>query len=425
MTKHKSIRNPIQDAIFWDDTIAVADFLFLIDGKTKKTTEYTCAQGNYIYKRGFFLYVFSIYNNVATVINMKNGDSKLLPCPSNQIKATPYNGGLLYSSTYTGFHYFDTTSHPFDIPFPLVESFTIQSDTLWVLSAGVVKSLKIDLQKYKLIPLAENNIKEQVSGFSPNWILQNNGKVYCGDNKGYLKLDTRTGIPQSFSYLGNFSQGKAPVSDGLFMYFNQQNYITRLDPEKINYNITDSSVITRILPNGTIYQNKPFIIQFISNDFMIQKHSLKEIEIFRRGKLIRTLFTLDDQNGFPSGLERGDYLLRFKVNGVTIGDRKVTIKIPLTSNPVFYVCITIFAILFCGVLLKSIVNKRTYEKRILENRFQLLKQNLNPHFIFNSLNLIYSLVLQNKNQAAIKTINNFSDLHRYYLDNINCKFRSC
>jgi LytS/YehU family sensor histidine kinase len=48
-----------------------------------------------------------------------------------------------------------------------------------------------------------------------------------------------------------------------------------------------------------------------------------------------------------------------------------------------------------------------------------VKQNLNPHFIYNSLNLIYALVLEKKNEAAVKTIAQFSSLHRYFLDNIN------
>ena len=421
MKKQKDSQQPILDAVLWNDTTAVLinGKLLLVKGQNKVVKSFFCYQGNSIYKHGSLLYVFSIYYDSVMVIDLKSGKSTRLPCTSNQITATPYKGNLFYSSAFTGFHYFDTTSHAFDIPFPSVESYTIQSDTLWVMNAGIIMSLKIDLQNYKLTPLFENNIKVQVSGFSPNWVLQNNGKVYSGDNKGFFTIDTKTGNPISYTYIGNYSEGKPPTSDGMFMYFNQKNYITKLNPDSSRTNITASLFTTSILPEKTIYQYTPFTIHINSEDYLIQKHSLKEIEIFKRGKLIRTLFTIDDRYEFPAGMEKGNYILRFSVNGVFVGEKEVSIRIPLTSNPLFYVCITIFIIAFFGVIFKSILNKRSYDKRILENRLQLLKQNLNPHFIFNSLNLIYSLVLQRKNEAAIKTISNFSDLHRYYLDNIN------
>ena len=80
--------------------------------------------------------------------------------------------------------------------------------------------------------------------------------------------------------------------------------------------------------------------------------------------------------------------------------------------------VLLFVLLFLFILFEYLLDKRSYERHILENRLQLVKQHLNPYFVFNSLNLIYSLVLQKKNEAAIRTINSFSDLHRYYLDNI-------
>ena len=72
-----------------------------------------------------------------------------------------------------------------------------------------------------------------------------------------------------------------------------------------------------------------------------------------------------------------------------------------------------------GFIVYGWMNQKGLQKRLLESRLQLLKQNLNPHFIFNSLNLIYMLVLQKKNDEAVKTIANFSDLHRYYLENVS------
>jgi LytS/YehU family sensor histidine kinase len=50
---------------------------------------------------------------------------------------------------------------------------------------------------------------------------------------------------------------------------------------------------------------------------------------------------------------------------------------------------------------------------------KLLKKNLDPHFIFNSLNLTYMLLMQRKYEEAAASILKFSDLHRYFLEMMN------
>jgi two-component system, LytTR family, sensor kinase len=49
-----------------------------------------------------------------------------------------------------------------------------------------------------------------------------------------------------------------------------------------------------------------------------------------------------------------------------------------------------------------------------ETRFEVLKNQVNPHFLFNSLNTINSLIVTDQ-QAAINYVNNMSDVYRYVL----------
>lgn len=49
-----------------------------------------------------------------------------------------------------------------------------------------------------------------------------------------------------------------------------------------------------------------------------------------------------------------------------------------------------------------------------ETRFEVLKNQVNPHFLFNSLNTINSLILTDQ-QAAVNYVNNMSDVYRYVL----------
>jgi LytS/YehU family sensor histidine kinase len=57
-----------------------------------------------------------------------------------------------------------------------------------------------------------------------------------------------------------------------------------------------------------------------------------------------------------------------------------------------------------------------YAKKLISNRLELIQQNLNPHFVFNSLNLIYSSILEDKKEEALQTVRDFSNLHRSFLE---------
>lgn len=49
-----------------------------------------------------------------------------------------------------------------------------------------------------------------------------------------------------------------------------------------------------------------------------------------------------------------------------------------------------------------------------ETRFEVLKNQVNPHFLFNSLNTINALITTDQ-QAAVNFVNNMSDVYRYVL----------
>jgi sensor histidine kinase YesM len=49
-----------------------------------------------------------------------------------------------------------------------------------------------------------------------------------------------------------------------------------------------------------------------------------------------------------------------------------------------------------------------------ETRFEVLKNQVNPHFLFNAFNTINSLIVTNQ-QAAVQYVNNMSDVYRYVL----------
>lgn len=364
--------------------------------------------------------LFSLYHDyVFEFDGIKITNKKAI---SNEIKAAPYRGNILYFSVGTGFHYYDTIGHSLKTNHTTIESFCIKGDSLWALKGGMVYGYKIDLAKQALVPFVTENYQNKIKGFYPNWIAVAKGKLLLGNEKGILELSSINAQPKNYHYQGNYSTGKAPTSDGNSLIFNQNNFLSKFDPEQFNTPVSVSQFKPRIQPESDIYKNSPFKIDFLSNDYILLKSSLKEVIVTdENNKKIDTIYTILDEIDMPKGLKSGQYNLSIRINELKLPEMALFIEQSLTDSPFFYPGLGLALLVFVILLVRSLLLKKLYERKIMANRLQLLKQNLNPHFIFNSLNLIYSLVLQKKNEAAIKTISNFSDLHRYYLDNINKK----
>ncbi len=67
---------------------------------------------------------------------------------------------------------------------------------------------------------------------------------------------------------------------------------------------------------------------------------------------------------------------------------------------------------------KSLAEVEKFRKENAEYQFEMLKLQLNPHFLFNSLNTLSSLVYEDQAKSA-EFIRKLSDVYRYVLDNRN------
>ncbi len=65
---------------------------------------------------------------------------------------------------------------------------------------------------------------------------------------------------------------------------------------------------------------------------------------------------------------------------------------------------------------KSLAEVEKFRKENAEYQFEMLKLQLNPHFLFNSLNTLSSLVYEDSAKAS-EFIRRLSDVYRYVLDN--------
>jgi sensor histidine kinase YesM len=64
---------------------------------------------------------------------------------------------------------------------------------------------------------------------------------------------------------------------------------------------------------------------------------------------------------------------------------------------------------------REIIEREKYEKESIAAKYESLKNQVNPHFLFNSLNALTNLVYEDQDKAA-KFIKQLSEVYRYVLD---------
>lgn len=127
------------------------------------------------------------------------------------------------------------------------------------------------------------------------------------------------------------------------------------------------------------------------------------------------------------------FLLSFVVMVVISSISKMYIIGDITNNPGLYNwtdrfkvriydnVIPHFFLVIAGVAIKLVVDYTRMQKRLLEiakekaeTELSFLKSQINPHFLFNSLNSVYFLINKD-NKDARQALNKFSDMLRYQL----------
>ncbi|GAA4279444.1 hypothetical protein GCM10022259_41690 [Aquimarina mytili] len=78
--------------------------------------------------------------------------------------------------------------------------------------------------------------------------------------------------------------------------------------------------------------------------------------------------------------------------------------------------ITVFALGLSYKIQQEHIEKIHYQKESFINNNKALRAQINPHFIFNSLNSIQNLILSNDKESAVKYLNKFSLLMRNLLE---------
>jgi len=303
-----------------------------------------------------------------------------------------------------------------------VTDFTYIKDTIYTITHQGVSKYVIDYQNRALKLRHFFPVDSLLQGFKSEWIFERHNQLYLANKNGILRINGQNGMPEGYFYLGNYQSLNQPKIAGDSLVWISGGYITKvafteIDKLESSTNKHDWEISYPM----DINERFTFSISIHSPQYLLQEHSLKKLEIWKDGQLNGIRFTIGNNFDFVGGLPHGNYLLIFKA-GNTIVKKKLEINLPLNRNPYFFGSILFIVLIVLAVIIKIQFDKRTLNKKLLQNRLHILKQNLNPHFVYNSMNLISSLILEKKYDDAVQVTADFSNLQRTYLETNNKEY---
>ena len=309
--------------------------------------------------------------------------------------------------------------------------------TLWIATndRGIIK--------YKNRKVLAHITSEQ--GLSSNicrCLFLRGNQLWVGTDKGLHKIETETDAYPITKYtaadglVSDFIN--CVYADDSLVYVGTPEGISYFDDKKISHQtpcllrLTDIAVSGRSIAPGTRY----FSLERRNNNVRFEYAGISYRsggEIFYRYKLsgLDTNWRITKENflSYPT-LSPGNYVMELQAIN-KFGIESEIISIPFSIKKFWWektwiriLCIILFLFIIGVAVNRRIrqIRLREKEKNLLREKISLqeqmaLKAQMNPHFIFNSLNSIQHYVLDKDIVGANKYIAGFSRLIRLTLDN--------
>jgi len=289
-------------------------------------------------------------------------------------------------------------------------------------------------------------------------ICAKDGKLWCSSNKGLFSFDLKDNKIQSYTMLDGLPVDEFnrfhhfALPDGRLAFGGTEGYTLFL-PEAINSDsFSPETVLTGIRinnkPSDYGQAGSPLSRAVNSLDTLVLHYRENFLELdfaaleFNISGKLNYRYTMSglDKKWIDAGtnnratytdLSPGTYC--FKVNATNTAGHwsRYYKKLTIIIYPPFYLtwwflsAISLFLILMIYLLIRLRINgirqrdqkKHELEIEMIELETQALRAQMNPHFIFNCLNSIKSLIQENANQQAITYLSIFSRLIRNQLSN--------
>lgn len=185
------------------------------------------------------------------------------------------------------------------------------------------------------------------------------------------------------------------------------------------------------------YNENRISIEFDSNDNLYPNKLFFRYKLNGLNKSTWTKWSRDSKAVFPY-LPSGHYNLQVQAKDLSTGEVKTfqlftfSIATPFWRNTYVLIASGIILFLLLWIYFKYKIKKvkqreqeiASYEKRIVETKLEALQSQMNPHFIFNSLNVIQNNIINQDVENSLSYVSNFSRLMRKTLEHSSQYFIS-
>lgn len=367
----------------------------------------------------------------------------------NNQEALVTDGDGLYICTFKGWTIKKIATNAARSLHDINRVFLDSSGNCWVLSNSdslLVLDRQFNLKK--IIPLPIANIT------SCRNIAQVNSKTFCiATNMGLLQLSFKTEALESYELIA-FNQTNGMQSNDIYnvslfrnkFYISTSKGICFMDSlQVLKHKGTPKTIINTFWVNDSSFiPSNENLFSYKQKNFSFQVDALAFKKIGQRGAFFKykLLGWNDDFRAATSNiitfnnLPPGQYTFIAKAfyDGSTEDATPATFS--FTIKPAFWQ--TWWGILLMGLTVTAIVflfvqwrikkirliekEKAAISKTIAEYKFTALKAQMDPHFIFNSVNVIQNLILEKDKTEAYNSLEKFSRLIRMVLNQSDSAF---
>lgn len=263
------------------------------------------------------------------------------------------------------------------------------SQTIWAGSSEGLSIIQPDFT-IKNLRVEDGLISNEITD-----IIVNNDKAYIGTKKGLTVLDVNSIQKQNIDI---------PVYFKRISISNNQEIIAKKNTLKLDH---DEPVL-----------NIKFVgISFKSIGRIKYRYRLNENELWQHTKNNELTF---------SNLASGDYRLEIQAsNGENAWSKEpailfIHVSYPFWETTPFYIIVSLLIgglfFLIYRLSINRIKSREGLKQQIQNLRFEALSAQMNPHFMFNSLNSIQNFIMQNERKASVRYLSKFAKLMRMTLN---------
>ncbi|MBK9255972.1 MAG: histidine kinase [Saprospiraceae bacterium] len=322
--------------------------------------------------------------------------------------------------------------------------FWLDDNNFWIATDdGLIQANTLDL-KIKKLWNTENGLP---NNYIYAVVADNDRRLWISTNAGLALLDTSTGIVRKYTENDGLqglefnTASFAKTEDGK-IWFGGVNGFNLVDPAlSVQDTFSPSPLITDIkvmnthlvtdisipyLDNIRLTHDK----NFVSFEFQSPNYSQTENIIYHYKMIgVDSGWVNNGTRSFVSytQLKPGTYKFMVKsANSHHIWSAKPRILTIIISPPwyltlTFMIAVTLSCLWLLYFIIKERINtikaRENLKRTKLEAEMQALRSQMNPHFIFNSLNSINAFIVENKPNLASEYLTKFSKLMRFILEN--------